>query len=408
VEKVFDLVSRLRAVRTDRPNPVIPTAPITLSLFLGAVLRVPSLLQLQRETNRRGWQRLVSWSEPISDDAFCYALERYDPEDLRQVLAGMVRQLKLNKQLERCKIAGLLVVALDANEQFNSRSRCCEQCCQRTVTVKDRDGQKQQVTEYFHRQVYAQLHGPDFSVILDVEPIRPDEDESHAALRLLGRLRRLYGPRFFDVVTVDAWYPKGPWLRAVQKLGWAVVCVLKQEEYEIYQEAEALRKTQDPVKWEVAGRLVQAWEVRDLDFTVESLGKVRVVVAQEQWQEVHRRAGKKLVQAQESHWRWLVLRELDGYGVQTICRIGHQRWGIENHAFNELTQHYHLTHCEHHHPVAILAGLLILIIAFVAFELFAKVHGKLVRLGKLTLLQVTRLLDLSIERWEDLQPLWSG
>ena len=56
---VFDLVSRLRAVRTARPNPVIPTAPITLSLFLGAVLRVPSLLQLQRETNRRGWQRLV-------------------------------------------------------------------------------------------------------------------------------------------------------------------------------------------------------------------------------------------------------------------------------------------------------------------------------------------------------------
>jgi len=408
VQKVFDLVSRLRAVGTDRPNPIIPTAPITLSLFLGAVLRVPSLLQLQRETQRRGWQRLVNWSEPISDDAFCYALERYDPEQLRGVLAGMIRQLKVNKQLEGCKIAGLLVVTLDANEQFKSRSRCCEQCCQRTVTVKDRAGQKQQVIEYFHRQVYVQLHGPDFSVILDVEPIRPEEDESQAALRLLGRMRRLYGPRFFDVLTVDAWYPKGPWLRAVQKLGWAVVCVLKQEDYEIYQEAEALRKTQNPVRWEVEGRQVQAWDVRDLDFTVEALGKVRVVVAQEQWQEVHRRGGKKLVQSQQSHWRWLVLAELDGYGVQTICQMGHQRWGIENHAFNELTQHYHLTHCEHHHPVAILAALLIQIIGFVAFELFAKVHGKLVRLGKLSLLQVTRLLDLSLERWEELQPLWSG
>ena len=162
------------------------------------------------------------------------------------------------------------------------------------------------------------------------------------------------------------------------------------------------------MRWEEAGRQVQAWDVRDLDFTVESLGKVRVVVAQEQWQEVHRRGGKKLVQSQQSHWRWLVLAELDGYGVQTICQMGHQRWGIENHAFNELTQHYHLTHCEHHHPVAILAALLIQIIGFVAFELFAKVHGKLVRLGKLSLLQVTRLLDLSLERWEELQPLWSG
>lgn len=395
-------------MRTDRPHPVIASASITLSLFLGALLRVGSLLQLQRETNRRGWQRLLGLRQPISDDAFCYALERYDPAELRQVLVGMVRQLKANKQLERCKIGGLLVVALDANEQFNSRSRCCSQCGQRTVTVKDRHGHKQQLIEYFHRQVYAQIHGPGLSVILDIEPIRPDEDESQAALRLLGRMRRLYGPRFFDVVTVDAWYPKGPWLRAVQKLGWPVVCVLKQEDYEIYKEAEALRKNQPPVQWEVERRQVKAWDIRDLDFTVQELGKVRVVVAQENWQEVHRPGGKKVVVPQESHWRWLVLKELDDYNLQTICRIGHQRWGIENHAFNELTQHYHLTHCQHHHPVAILAKLLILIVAFVAFEVFAKVHGKLVRLGKLTLLQITRLLDLSMERWEDMQPLWSG
>lgn len=393
---------------TDRPHPVIPSPALTLSLFLGAVLRVPSLLQLESETGRRGWQRLVGWAESISDDAFVYALERYRPEDLREVLAGIVRQLKANKQLERCKIAGLLVVALDANEQFCSRSRCCEQCCQRMVTVADKSGQKRQVTEYYHRQVYAQLNGPDLSVILDVEPVKPGEDESQAALRLLGRLRRLYGPRFFDVVTVDAWYPKGPWLRAVQKLGWAVVCVLKQEAYEIYQEAEALRNKQVPSTWKVEDRLVQAWDIRDLDFTVKTLGKVRVVVAQEEWSEVRRTGGQKVLIPQESHWRWIALKELDGYDAHTIWQIGHRRWGIENHAFNELTQHYHLTHCARHHPVAILAGLLILIIAFVAFEIFAKVHGKLVRLAGLTLQQVTRLIDQALERWEDLQPLWSG
>jgi hypothetical protein len=246
------------------------------------------------------------------------------------------------------------------------------------------------------------------SVILDLEPVKPAEDEAQAALRLLGRIRRLYGPRFFDVVTVDAWYPKGPWLRAVQQLGWAVVCVLKQEAYEIYQEADALRKSQQPTRWQAADRQVQAWDIKDLDFTQEALGKVRVVVAEEQWQEVRRVGGKKVVEPKESHWRWLVLRELDGYDVKAIWQVGHQRWGIENHAFNELTQHHHLTHCQHHHPVAIVAWLLILIIAFVAFELFAKVHDKLVRLGGLTLKQVARQLDLALERWEELQPLWSG
>lgn len=395
-------------MRNHRPQAEIPGPAITLSLFMAGALRFPSLLHLQEETKRPGWQRLVGWAKPISDDTFDYALERYELEDLRQAQARMLRQLKANKQLERAKIQGLLVVAVDANEQFKSRCRCCEQCCQRKVTVTDAHGHKQEVIEYYHRQVYAQMHGPDLSVILDLEPVKPAEDEAQAALRLLGRIRRLYGPRFFDVVTVDAWYPKGPWLRAVQQLGWAVVCVLKQEAYEIYQEADALRKSQQPTRWQAADRQVQAWDIKDLDFTQEALGKVRVVVAEEQWQEVRRVGGKKVVEPKESHWRWLVLRELDGYDVKAIWQVGHQRWGIENHAFNELTQHHHLTHCQHHHPVAIVAWLLILIIAFVAFELFAKVHDKLVRLGGLTLKQVARQLDLALERWEELQPLWSG
>src|SRR5512146_277735 len=90
--------------------------------------------------------------------------------------------------------------------QFASRHRCCPECCQRTIEFKDAQGQKQSLTEYYHRHVYAQMHGPEFSVILDLEPIRPGEEEARAALRLLGRMRRTYGPRFFDVVTADAWY----------------------------------------------------------------------------------------------------------------------------------------------------------------------------------------------------------
>jgi len=38
-------------------------------------------------------------------------------------------------------------VALDANEQFKSRSRCCAACCQRQVKVTDPAGQVVEVTE---------------------------------------------------------------------------------------------------------------------------------------------------------------------------------------------------------------------------------------------------------------------
>lgn len=406
--KVFDLPRRLRGIRDGRPQAVIPTPVLSASLLLGAVLRVPSLLQLQAETARRGWRRLTGWSGPISDDAFGYVLERYRLEDWRAVLVAVNRTLKANKAFEPAKLGGLLVVAVDANEQFHSRHRCCPDCCLRHLEIPDAAGRPVTVTEYYHRQVYAQIHGPGFSAILDVEPIRPGEDEAAAAVRMLGRMRRLYGPRFFDVVTVDAWYATGPFFRAVQKLGWGVVSVLKQERYEVYQEATALSRRQPPHRWHWEAREVDLWEVKDLPFTDAAVGSVRVVLAEERWAERRRRAGRTQRVPRQSHWRWLASRELDAQAAPVIWQIGHQRWGVENHAFNELTQHYHLTHCPRHEAVAIQVWLLIRVLGFNLFELFARLHGKLWRQGRLTLRELARQLDRSLERGEELQPLWSG
>lgn len=407
--KVYDLPRRLRAVRDTRPYPVIETAAVTATLFLGALLRVPSFLRLASETRRPGWRRLVGLRAPVSEEVFNYVSERHRLEDLRAVLVATNRTLKQNKAFESAKLHGLLVVAIDGNEQFHSRWRCCPECSRRRVKEKDaRTGQEREVVEYYHRQVYAQLHGPDGSVILDLEPIRPGEEEAQAALRMLGRMRRLYGPRFFDVVTVDAWYATEPFVRAVRHLGWGVVSVLKQERYTVYQEASVLARRQAPIRWQWEQRQIQLREVRDLSLTEARTQTVRVVLADERWTQRHRVAGRTVSEAKTSHWRWIVTPELDAYPVQAIWRLGHQRWGVENHAFNELTQYYHLTHCPHHEPVAILAWLLILVLAFNLFEVFIRLHSKLWRQGTLTLQELARRLDRALEHPGELQPLWSG
>lgn len=404
--KVFDLPSRLRAIGDDRPEAVIPTRALALCFFLGGLLRVPSLLQLQAETRRKGWQRLMGWPRLISDDAFAYALERFRVEDVRAVLVRANKTLKLNKALDAGKIGGLFCVALDANEQFKSRHRCCEQCCQRQIEIKDAAGQKQTVTEYYHRQVYAQMHTPQLSVILDLEPIRPGEDEAAAALRLLGRMRRLYGPRFFDAVTVDAWYATGPFILAVRRLGWGIVAVLKQERYDIYGEATRLAAAQKAQRFEWQGRQVELKEVRSLPFTDERIGLMRVVMAEEQWNEKQQIDGA--LAPKQSRWRWLADSSLDSSSAQIIHAMGHQRWGIENHAFNELTKYYHLTHCPRHHPTAILVWLLFRVLGFNFFEFFARLNGKLWRAGRATLQESAKELDRALEQLQEIQPLWSG
>lgn len=400
VTKVFALGRIVRAVRSRRPYAEIPTRPLLLSLLMGVVIRIGSYLDLSKQTKRRRWQHLIHWGQSISDDAFHYVSERFYLEDLRLALAEVNQRLKANKALESCKINGLLFVSLDANEHFHSRSRCCPCCCQRQIEEADAQGQKQTVIEYYHRYVFAQINGPKFNVLLDLEPIRPGEGEAEAALRLLGRMRRVYGVRFFDAVTMDSWYVQGPFLKAVEKLGWAWVVVLKQERMEVLQEARALSATPTPgleFHDRTRDREVKLWEVKDLDFSKSYGQKVRVVHAHEQWIEKKVVGGKKISQPQTSDWWWMASEGLQAYSSKVVYEGGHRRWGIENKAFNELTQFYHLEHCYHHEPVAMLAQMLILILGFVLFSAYAVLHSQQFRLGQVSLKELAHDLDLALE-----------
>jgi hypothetical protein len=224
------------------------------------------------------------------------------------------------------------------------------------------------------------------------------EEECACALRLLRRMRQTYGRRFFDVVSVDSWYANGPFLKTVlEELGWPVVAVLKQERYEAHQEALALTREQKPTQVvERDGRQVEIWDVPSLRFTDTYPGPVRVVRARERWTE-RKRIGKEWKsEEKEQNWIWVVAGDLDAHDGALIRDIGHLRWKIENNAFNELTQHWHLTHCAHHHPVALAALLWIKIIAFTLFHAFAILHGKLVRLAKATLNEVRKQIYRSL------------
>jgi hypothetical protein len=397
-QKRFDLNLLAGCFTDSRPQPDIPSRAVGLSLILGEVVQIPSLFQLQAETKLPQWQRWVGYKHEISHDTFGYVSERMDPAQLRRAGAWINHKLKRGKAFEPNKIKGLLVVSLDANEQFSSDHRCCDDCLIREVTCKDDQGKEYKKTQYYHKQVYAQLSGPELSTILDFEPMRQGEEECAAALRLLRRMRQKYGPRFFDVVVVDSWYANGPFLKTVvEELGWPVVAVLKQERYEVYQEALALSEGQKPTQVvERDGRQVEIWDVPSLRFSDSYTEPVRVIRVRERWTQRKQEGKEWKTEEKEQNWIWVVAGNLDGYEGAAIRDIGHLRWKIENNAFGELTQHWRLTHCARHHPVAVVALLWIKIIAFTLFHAFAILHGKLFRLGKATLNEVRKQIYRSL------------
>ena len=295
-------------------------------------------------------------------------------------------------------------MSIDANEHFASFSRTCPCCCQRQVEVTASDGQKVKVIQFYHRYVFAHISGPKVNLVLDIEPIRPGEEECAAALRLLGRLRRIYGPRFFDGISADAWYAKGPFFRALDRLGWLWIAVLKRQDMEIYEEALQLSRGQKPCatfRDEQRQRQVQLWEIKDLRFSdgYTKNQSVIVVISEERWTERRVVGGQKRVKPQQSRWIWVACEALGAYLAQVVYEAGHRRWNIENKAFNELTQYYHLEHCYHHDPTSMLVQMLILIFGFALFSAFA-LHSQLVRWEELTLKALAHELDLALE--EDL------
>ena len=210
-------------------------------------------------------------------------------------------------------------------------------------------------------------------------------------------MREKYGPRFFDLVVVDAWYTKGPFLKAVVAMGWPVIAVLKQERYDIYQEALALTKGQPPTETvERDGRKVEVWDLPQMTFTDSYTESVRVVRVRETWSQRQRIGGEWVTEEKEENWIWVVAGDLAGYAGSAIRDWGHLRWKIENNAFNELTQSWHLTHCAHHHPVALQVLLWMKIMAFTLFHAFAILHGKLLRLGKATLQELRKRIYRSL------------
>ncbi len=154
---------------------------------------------------------------------------------------------------------------------------------------------------------------------------------------------------------------------------------------------QVVERGQDPHR-----RQVEIWDVPALRLIDTYTDPVRVVRAQERWTERQQQGKAWKTVEKDQTWIWVVAAELDGYDGVAIRDFGHLRRKIENNAFGELTQHWHLTHCAHHKPVAVLALLRIKIIAFTLFHVFAIVHGQLFRLGTVALQELRKRIYRSL------------
>lgn len=356
-------------------------------------VRLGSFNELEQQLNIPArWEPWVGTRKP-SADTLGYSLDRYDLAPLRAMLADAGKRGKRKKVFRRTYLDNHWVAAMDGIETYASRKRCCPQCLVRKVKVgKD----KEEVTEYYHREVALQLIGVTPALILDAEPLVKGDTEVSAALRLLDRVRDAW-PRVIDVLSFDAFYLQAPFVNKVLEMGYGVVIVLKQEERDLYKDAEGLFQVTMPeeaaIKAQGLDGTVKVWDVEGLTSWSQLGRPVRVVRELKKRPKRERIAGEWVEREVEEDWRSVVIfPDAQHPPADLVRRWAHARWDEETRGFGELTQRWHLNHSYRHHPVARMACLLILFLAFFLTTVFFDRNLKApLRKGK-TRLHLARLL----------------
>ena len=348
-----------------RPRPEIPAHVCVSALFAMFSARLPSFNELEQQRSKGSWKRwLGGWPLPCADE-LSYILERLDLESLRLCLWRIHAKLKRNKVLGAQ--GGWMVAAIDGHELPGSYKRCCPQCLKRRVETKKGDK-----TLFHHRLVVFQLLGPKFRLLLDVELVRPGEDEVGAALRLLRRVLENH-PRCFDVLCADALYLRPSVIELLEKHGKHLVATLKENQPELLDEARRLLfeeqtpvqrfRAEYPDEREVELRSAGGFETETIRTPLRILHSLETKCrAGEQEEEQEK--------AEPSQWFWATTMPETLCPARFLRRLGHMRWEIENQGFNELVTHWHADHNFHHHPNAIAAIWLVLFMAHAVFHCF--------------------------------------
>lgn len=426
--EVYGIGRILTRVSDTRDDPDVPTFSVVTSLLMAAVLRVPSVNQLERLLKTGQFQRLLGerlkkkQGKPLfSADAIMDVLDTVELMTLQAALAQIVKRAERNKAFRDDTFGTFICAAIDGWEPFCSYRRHCDACLTRRVKRKvklaaakkaeddveldeeDLDGDPEEyVTQYYHRFVVAFLVAPKLDLTLAIEPIRTeaqlvaagerkpgggDEGEIPAALRLLDRVHEFYGC-FVDAFALDGLYPCGPVFDKLTEHNYGATVITRDSRKDPYRFAESVWQTrgrpdevtQDPD----TGAKVEFYRLNGVDALSSFKGSVDMLKAvlttvprQKADKPPHKNTRGRNINIprpdtgpKTSTWVMALVGKAKRLSNMLALRIMRARWHIENTAFHQWVTQWNFDHCYRHTPNAITAVMHIWAIAFNLMQLF--------------------------------------
>jgi len=389
VNKVYGLNQELGAIKDGRINPQIELFEILTIILTGLLAGVLSFNHLERHL-RSGYFSKITGKKELkgSADTFGYALERVKVNALMQLNDLIINRARRNKVMNGGTVDGFTVVAIDGTEAQRSTSKhwSCSKCRSSVYNKGEADE-----TTYYHENIVGAAYvGKPPGLILGLERILQGEGEIKAAIRLLKSLYQRHF-RYADILVFDALFARAPVIKEVLLQNKIAVIRVKQENYHIIKDAEALFENREPDLEETlslksdfyaedqAGQKyryrVRMWDEENFTSWEEAPTALRVLKVEETRISV---TGENLSEKTVTHI--VTTASKATLPTASLWRIMHRRWDVENKVFHDLKTYWGFKHSFHHKENAFMAMRWLIVLAFNLFNLFY--HRRINRSGR--------------------------
>jgi hypothetical protein len=414
VNKVYGIFQCFAKISDGRVNPSIALTSILKVLFSAIILGFHSFNLIEKCLREGSFNKFLgSANFSLSADTLGFALARTTLRQFSEVNDSIIKKARYGKVYQGGTIDGFNVVAIDGSEVFRTKCKSwsCEEC--RITEITKEDGTKE--LQYHEDIVAACYAGRHPNLVLGLERVKPGEGETSAAMRLLTELHLRHN-RYADIITLDSLYAKPPIINEIIDQNMIAVIRVKQQNYHIIRDAEELFAGRKPdfsgvlslnSSWypddDTSGRKY-CYRVRIWDSPgFESWSKVKTplrVLRIEETRVSH--SGKILSEPVVTH----LVTTADEVTVptETLWRILHRRWDIENKVFHDLKKFWGFGHNYHHDPTTFMVMLYLAVIAMNLTFLFY--HRRLPKIFKdqYSLLSLREMIKITF--WSVNRELW--
>lgn len=306
-------------------------------------------------------------------------LKVVDNQGLYKMHRKIIKRAKCNKVFDQGTIDGYTVVAIDGTKLFISYRKSCDECC--TTTVRNKK------TQYFHSVAFMSLIGKEPRLIMDFELYKGSEDSSKkdegeltVAKRLLSRVVKEH-KNTVNAVVYDALACNSSWIYHCMANKVTPVIHVKDNNIRSIKEVKSkINKSDLKELWQDEKRECEVTAYKESFYMDEVAEPLRFI--------------KFRKKTKTNRYSQVLLVTSDfNIPLQTLYKMMHRRWNIEDNLFNKLKTYGALEHCFVHHPNAIEGILYLMSIASNLMQLFIfrRLSGSEMKL--LTQKEVVRLLE---------------